>query len=335
MEKTAKIYVAGHNGLVGKSVVRALKAAGYHNILTMSHQVLDLCDAVKVSEFFTCHRPEYVILAAAKVGGILANSRYPADFIQQNLNIQNNVLHQAKLHDVKRLIFLGSSCIYPRDCPQPIKEEYLLTGPLELSNRPYALAKIAGIEMCWAYNRQFGTQFMAMMPTNLYGPGDNYDLNNSHVIPALIRKMHEAKANRQNTVEVWGTGQPKREFMFSDDLADACLFLLNLGQKQFEQLVHKLEQPPVLNIGCGKDITIEALARLIAATVEFDGEIQFNAQYPDGTPQKLLDVSKMEQLGWRAKTSLTDGLQSTYEKYIEQLAQPQQDQESRNSIGVS
>lgn len=308
MNSDAKIYVAGHTGLVGSAIVRQLHRLGYSNILTRTHSELDLCDQYAVQDYFKSQKPEYVILAAAKVGGIYANSHYPAEFIAQNLSIQSNVIHQSKTHSVKRLLFLGSSCIYPRECPQPIKEEYLLSGPLEPTNRPYALAKIAGIEMCWAYNRQYGTQYLAVMPTNLYGPGDNYDLQNSHVIPALIRKMHEAKVQNKKEVEIWGTGKPKREFLYSEDLAEACIFLLNLNEQKFHTLVQGEKLPPLINIGQGKDLTISLLAEKIKEIIGFKGKITFNAEMPDGTPRKVLDIRRMNSLGWEAKTSLEAGL---------------------------
>ncbi len=269
MKQNDKIFVAGHNGLVGSSLVRALQKQGFTNILRRAHSELDLMDKAAVDAFFQESRPDTVFLAAAKVGGIWANDNYPADFIYHNLQIQNNVIHAAYQSQVKRLLFLGSSCIYPRNCPQPIKEEYLLTGTLESTNRPYALAKIAGIEMCWAFNRQFGTQFLAVMPTNLYGPGDNYDLNNSHVIPALIRKMHEAKITQSKEVVIWGTGSPKREFLYSDDLADACLHLMKLAQDDFAKLTSSKEVAPIINIGYGQDLTIRELATQIAEVVGF------------------------------------------------------------------
>lgn len=333
MNKNAKIYVAGHTGLVGSAIVKVLKKLDYQNILTRSHSQLELCDQIAVANYFEAYKPEYVVLAAAKVGGIYANSHYPADFIAQNLSIQSNVIHQAKIHGVKRLLFLGSSCIYPRECPQPIKEAYLLSGPLEPTNRPYALAKIAGIEMCWAYNRQYGTQYLSVMPTNLYGPGDNYDLKNSHVIPALIRKMHEAKLACKSTVEIWGTGKPRREFLYSDDLAEACVFLLNLDESKYSALVSSETQAPLINVGCGEDTTIAELAQTIAKVVGFDGSLRFNDEYPDGTPQKLLDVSKINQLGWYASTDLRTGLLSAYQVFLNQLLQ--QDKISQHTVGIA
>ncbi|MBU1629164.1 MAG: GDP-L-fucose synthase, partial [Gammaproteobacteria bacterium] len=277
------IYIAGHRGLVGSALVRALQQQGCKNLLMRTHRELDLTDAHAVFHFFETEQPEVVFLAAAKVGGIQANNTYPADFIYQNLAIQTNVIHAAYQAGVKRLLFLGSSCIYPRACPQPIKEEYLLTGELESTNRPYAVAKIAGIEMCWAYNRQYDTQYVAVMPTNLYGPNDNYDLQNSHVLPALIRKLHTAKEQNKKRVELWGTGTPKREFLSVDDLAEACLFLIQLSKEQSAILMPE-DRPPIVNIGCGEDLTIQELAVLIAKVVGYQGEIVWDPSKPDGTP---------------------------------------------------
>lgn len=318
MDKNAKIYVAGHRGLVGSALMRQLGAQGYKNIVTRTHAALDLTNQQAVAEFFKAEKPEYVFLAAAKVGGIHANNTYPAEFIHENLSIQNNVIHQSYLNGVKRLLFLGSSCIYPRDCPQPIKEEYLLTGSLEPTNRPYALAKIAGIEMCWSYNRQYGTQYLAVMPTNLYGPGDNYHLENSHVIPALIRKFHEAKINQQPEVVVWGTGTPKREFLYSDDMAEACLFVLNLPDESFKPLLASDRNnglPPLLNLGSGSDISIAELAKTIKEVVGCQGETLFDKSKPDGTMQKLMSSSRLNQLGWVAKTGLVQGLNQSYQDF--------------------
>ena len=304
--------------MVGSALMRNLQAQGYTNIITRTHAEMDLTDHAAVEAFFRTEQPEYVFLAAAKVGGILANNTYPADFIVSNLTIQNNIIEIAHRHDVTRLLFLGSSCIYPRDCPQPMKEEYLLTGTLEPTNRPYAIAKIAGIEMCWAFNRQFGTQYLAVMPTNLYGPGDNYDLNTSHVIPALIRKFDQAKREQSTNVTVWGTGTPRREFMYSDDMADACIFLMNLPDDQFQPLLaadRNDGMPPVVNIGVGTDMTIAELANQVAATVGYAGQIVYDTSKPDGTPRKLMDVSRLNQLGWRAKTSFADGLVNAVTSY--------------------
>ena len=318
MNLNAKIYVAGHRGLVGSALMRQLKAKDYSNIVTRTHAELDLTNQQAVTDFFALEKPEYVILAAAKVGGIHANNTYPADFIQENLAIQTNVIHQSYLNGVKRLLFLGSSCIYPKDCPQPIKEEYLLTGELEPTNRPYALAKIAGIEMCWSYNRQYGTQFLAMMPTNLYGPGDNYHPENSHVIPAMIRKFHEAKVNNQNTVTIWGTGTPKREFLYSDDMAEACVYVMNLSGEQFKPLLAADRNdglPPLLNLGSGSDLTIVELAKLIKKVVGFEGDIVLDSTKPDGTMRKLMDSGRLNQLGWNVRVQLKDGLTSAYQDF--------------------
>ena len=315
MDKNAKIYVAGHRGLVGSALMLQLSTQGYTNIVTRTHAELDLTNQQAVINFFAQEQPDHVILAAAKVGGIHANNTYPAEFIHENLAIQTNVIHQAYVNGVKRLLFLGSSCIYPRDCPQPIKEEYLLTGPLEATNRPYTLAKIAGIEMCWSYNRQYGTQYLAVMPTNLYGPGDNYHPENSHVIPALIRKFHEAKVNNQATVTVWGTGTPKREFLYSDDMAAACLYLLQLPANKTAKLFND-SVPPLVNIGCGEDLTIKALAELVKQITGFTGEITFDHTKPDGTMQKLMDVSRLDDLGWSAKVDLKDGLKCALKEFV-------------------
>ena len=315
MHKNEKIYVAGHRGLAGSAIVRHLHSLGYENIVTRTHDQLDLTRKENVAGFFAAEKPDYVFLAAARVGGILANKTYPAEFILSNLEIQTNVIHESWRAGVKRLLFLGSSCIYPRDCPQPMKEEYLLTGPLEASNRPYAVAKIAGIEMCWAYNRQYGTRFLAAMPTNLYGPGDNYDLQNSHVLPALIRKMHEAKIRSDAQVSVWGTGKARREFLYSEDMAEACLVLMRLSDNEFDHMIapHLAEadaapQPPMINIGCGVDLTVAELANSIAKVVGFAGELYFDTDKPDGTPRKQLDVTRLFRLRWRPKISLHDGI---------------------------
>ncbi len=321
MDKHARIYVAGHRGLVGSAIVRNLEAKGYTNILKRTHAELDLTDDKATDAFFAEHKPEYVFLAAAKVGGIVANNTYPAEFIRDNLAIQNSVIHSAWEHGVTRLLFLGSSCIYPKLAPQPMKEEHLLTGPLEPTNRPYALAKIAGIEMCWSYNRQYGTQYLAAMPTNLYGPGDNYHPQNSHVIPALLRKFHEAKQNKQPTVTVWGTGTPRREFLYSDDMADACVYLMNLPQDQYQALLGSDEsktgrfEPPLINVGVGDDVTIKELAELVKQTVGYEGNIEFDTSKPDGTPRKLMSVDRLAQAGWVAKTSLSDGLNFAYRDF--------------------
>ena len=337
MNKHSAIYIAGHNGLVGSALLRKLKSEGYENLITRSHQDLDLMRQADVEAFFESERPDYVFLAAAKVGGILANSTYPADFIYSNLMVQSNVIHAAYKSSVKKLLFLGSSCIYPRDCPQPMKEEYLLSGKLEPTNEPYAIAKIAGIKMCQAYNRQYDTHFVSVMPTNLYGPGDNFDLETSHVLAALIRKFHEAKlrmaklpevrdskleadsdasseallkrsapqakrSSSAHVVTIWGTGKPRREFLYVDDLADACLFIMK-----------HYEEDEIINIGAGKDISISELAGMIKEIVEFEGDMTFDTTKPDGMPKKLLDVSKMTNLGWKPNISLRDGIRQTYE----------------------
>ncbi len=315
------IFIAGHRGLVGSAIVRNLRAKGYSNLLLRTHAELDLTDAAATEAFFAAEQPDYVFLAAAKVGGIVANNSYPAEFIRDNLVIQNNVIHNAWRHGVKRLMFLGSSCIYPKMAPQPMREDCLLTGPLEPTNRPYALAKIAGIEMCWSYNRQYGTKYLAVMPTNLYGPGDNYHPENSHVIPALLRKFHEAKQRGDATVTIWGTGTPRREFLYSDDMADACVFLINLPDDKYESLLGSDEsksgrfEPPLVNVGVGEDVTIRELAELVGKVVGFDGELVFDTTKPDGTPRKLMDVSRINAIGWRATTSLEDGLARAYRDF--------------------
>ena len=318
MKLGAKIYVAGHTGLVGSALVRRLKAIGHANLLVREHRELDLTNHNKVREFFAKERPEYVFLAAAKVGGIFANSTYPAEFIYQNLLIQTNVIHEAHRSGVKRLLFLGSSCIYPKHAPQPIPEESLLTGPLEPTNRAYALAKIAGIEMCRSYNQQYGTRYLAAMPANLYGPGDHYHPENSHVIPALIRKMHEAKLNGAGQVVVWGTGTPRREFLYSDDAADACLFLTNLPEEKLSTILAEGQSFPLINIGCGIDVTVRGVAELIAEVVGFNGSLVFDTSKPDGTFRKLLDPNRLAGLGWKFSTELRDGLIRTYKEFLEQ-----------------
>jgi GDP-L-fucose synthase len=316
----ARIYVAGHRGLVGSALVRALERAGYHNVLLRTRAELDLIDAGAVRQFFADERPEYVFLAAAKVGGILANSAYPGDFIFQNLAIQANVIDSAYRWGAKRLLFLGSSCIYPKFCPQPIKEEYLLTSPLEPTNRPYALAKIAGVEMCWSYNRQYGTRFLAAMPTNLFGPGDRYDLHDSHVIPALLSKMHQAKVSGAAEVGIWGSGSQRREFLYSDDAADACVFLMNLAEQELKRILTENEMPPLVNIGCGQDITICELAELIAEVVGFKGRQIFDSSKPDGTPRKLLNTNRLTAMGWKPQVSLREGLEKTYQDLCENIS---------------
>lgn len=309
MNKDSKIYVAGHRGLVGSAIVRGLEAKGFTNIIGRNHSELDLIDSSQVEEFFKIEKPEYVFLAAAKVGGILANSTYPADFIYENLQIQNNVIGMAKKYEVKKLMFLGSSCIYPKMCPQPIKEEYLLSGYLEETNEAYALAKISGLKMCQFFNKQYGTNYISVMPTNLYGPYDNFHPENSHVMPALIRRFHEAKVNNLKEVVVWGSGTPLREFLYSEDMADACIYLMET-----------YEGNDFFNIGTGKEITIRGLAEMVKDVVGYEGELVFDSSKPDGTPRKLLDVSRIEQAGWKYKVELRDGIEKAYkwfeEKYI-------------------
>jgi GDP-L-fucose synthase len=305
MELSSKIYIAGHRGLVGSAIVRNLQAKGYTNLLTRTHAELDLTNQAATEAFFAQEKPDYVFLAAAKVGGIHANNEYPAEFIRDNLAIQTNIIHAAHLNNVKRLLFLGSSCIYPRDCPQPIKEEYLLTGPLEQTNEPYAVAKIAGIKLCESYNRQYGNQYISVMPTNLYGPNDNYDLDNSHVLPALLRKTHEAKQRGDDQLVVWGSGKPMREFLHVDDMADACVFLMEKGISD-----------GLYNVGTGADVTIRELAEAVMEVVGFRGNIAFDVSKPDGTPRKLLDVSRMMALGWQARIGLRDGIRSTYASFL-------------------
>ncbi len=314
MDKQAKIYVAGHRGLAGSAIVRELQRQGYTNLVTRSHAELDLEDAAATQQFINQERPEIVFLAAAKVGGIHANNTLPVDFLMSNLLIEANICRAAHATKVARLIFLGSSCIYPRDCPQPIKEEYLLTGTLEATNRPYALAKIAGIEMCWSYNRQYGTKWLAAMPTNLYGSGDNYDLNNSHVLPALIRKMHEAKVAGAREVVLWGSGTPKREFLYVDDLASALVFLATLDEPRYDELVNAA-QCPLINVGTGEDLTIRALAETIAEVVGFTGKFVQDTSKPDGTMRKVMDVSKIRALGWQPTVALHEGIALAYQDF--------------------
>jgi GDP-L-fucose synthase len=317
MNHDSKIYVAGHRGLVGSALVRRLRALGFENLIVRTHAELDLTNHVVVKQFFAQERPHYVFVAAAKVGGILANDTFPAQFIQENLQIALNVVHEAYESGVDRLFFLGSSCVYPKHAPQPIKEDALLSGPLESTNRPYAVAKIAAIEMCGAYNRQYGTRFLAGMPTNLYGPNDNYDPNYSHVVPALIRKMHEAKTSGADQVVIWGTGQPRREFLYSDDAADACIFLMNLDDTKLMTITSNGQTWPIINIGCGEDLTIRELSELIAEVVGFKKELLFDRSKPDGTPRKLLDISRLRTLGWTPRISLREGLALAYEAFLE------------------
>jgi GDP-L-fucose synthase len=305
MDKDARIYVAGHRGMVGSAIVRNLQSKGYSNILVRTHHELDLLDQPAVFKFLETEKPDYIFIAAAKVGGIQANNTYRAQFIYENLVIETNLIHGAYLAGLKRLCFLGSSCIYPRDCPQPIREEYLLTGPLEQTNEPYAIAKIAGIKLCESYNRQYGTQYLSAMPTNLYGPNDNYDLNNSHVLPALLRKVHEAKQRGDAVLQVWGSGKPMREFLHVDDMADACVFMMEQGVAD-----------GIYNVGTGTDVFIRELAETIMDIVDFAGKIEFDTSKPDGTSRKLLDVSRLARLGWRASITLADGIRSTYADYL-------------------
>ncbi len=365
MNKASKIYIAGHRGLVGSALVRRLNAKGYTNLVMRTHAELDLKDQQAVQAFFAEEKPEYVILAAAKVGGIHANNTYPAEFIHDNLAIQSNVIHSAYENKVERLLFLGSSCIYPKNAPQPMKEDCLLTGPLEPTNRPYALAKIAGIEMCHAYNRQYGTKYMAAMPTNLYGPNDNYDLNNSHVLPAMIRKIHLAKLAQEgdlagierneaalgtipaelkakliescalhlgssatslapctlpleSAVVLWGTGTPKREFLYSEDMADACIFLLEQDEAKLASLFNEA-LPPLVNIGCGEDLTIKELAEMVAEVVGFKGNLTFDTTKPDGTMRKVMDVSRINKLGWKRTMQLKDGIGLSYQDMLSKI----------------
>jgi len=307
MKKDSKIYVAGHRGLVGSAIVQKLKDSGYENLVFRTYEELDLERQERVETFFDQERPEYVFLAAAKVGGIWSNSQFPAEFIYSNLVIQTNIIHSSYLYEAKKLLFLGSSCIYPKHAPQPMKEEYLLSGYLEPTNEPYAVAKIAGIKMCQSYNRQYGTRYISVMPTNLYGPGDNFDLKTSHVLPALIRKFHEAKMGGDKSVEVWGTGAPRREFLYVDDLADACLYLMN-----------NYDGDDIINVGVGRDQSIRELAEMVGEVVGFKGDLRLDHTKPDGTPIKLLDVSKLTALGWQAHTPLAEGINKAYQWYLEQ-----------------
>ncbi len=309
MDKTSKIYVAGHRGLVGSALMRRLGKGGYEHLVTRTHKELNLLHQAEVHEFMQVEKPDYIFLAAAKVGGIRANNELRADFIYQNMVIETNVVHAAYKADTGGLMFLGSSCIYPRDCPQPMKEEHLLTGPLEQTNEPYAVAKIAGIKLCESFNRQYGTNYVSVMPTNLYGPHDNFDLQFGHVLPALIRKIHEAKINNDKTVPIWGTGKPKREFLHVDDMADACVFLME-----------KDSRDGIYNIGAGVDATIHEAADTIKEVVGYEGQFQFDTSMPDGTLRKLLDVSRMTGLGWKARYTLKEGLNQTYEWYVENVA---------------
>ena len=308
MQSDSRIYIAGHNGLVGSAIVRRLKADNYNQLILRGHDELDLCRQIDVNRFFEETQPEYVFLAAAVVGGIHANDSRPVEFLKDNLLIQTNIIDAAYRNGVKKLVFLGSTCIYPRDCPQPIKEEYLLTGPLEETNQWYAVAKIAGIKLCQAYRKEYGFNAISLMPTNLYGPGDNFDLLSSHVLPALIRKFHEGKVNNSKSVEVWGSGKPLREFLYIDDVADACCFLMQ-----------NYDDESIINIGMGQDISIKELAELIKDIVGYEGEIVFDSSQPDGTPKKLCDVTKLNSLGWKSKTSLRNGIELTYQWYLDNL----------------
>ena len=326
MQRDSRIYVAGHRGLVGSAILRRLRALGHERLLLRTHAELDLTDERATRAFFDAERPEFVFLAAARVGGIVANNSFPAEFIRDNLAIQTHVIHAAHLARVQRLLFLGSSCIYPKLAPQPMRERDLLTGPLEPTNRPYALAKIAGVEMCWSYNRQYGkdggTQFLAAMPTNLYGPGDNYHPTHSHVIPALLRKFHEAKVAGATQVTVWGTGTPRREFLYSDDMADACVFLMKLPADRYQALLGSDEslsgrfEPPLVNIGVGEDVTIAELAALVARVVGYEGRTVYDTSKPDGTPRKLMDVGLLNSVGWKASTALDQGLKTAYAEFV-------------------
>ncbi|MCD6273484.1 MAG: GDP-L-fucose synthase [Deltaproteobacteria bacterium] len=308
MDKQASIYIAGHKGLVGAAIVRRLKLSGYNNLITRTHKELDITRQDQTESFFNETKPDFVFLAAARVGGIIGNSTYPANFIYDNLAIQANVIHTSYINKVKKLLFLGSSCIYPRNCSQPMREEHLLSGYLEPTNEPYAVAKIAGIKMCQSYNRQYGTQYISIMPTNLYGPHDNFDLETSHVLPAFIRKFHEAKTEGKSEVEIWGTGTPKRELLHVDDLAEACLFLMN-----------NYNESEIINVGSGIDITIKELAEKTASITGYRGKLCFDTSKPDGTPLKLLDISKIKSLGWQASIELDDGIRNTYQWYKENL----------------
>ena len=317
MEKGAKIYVAGHRGLVGSALVRYLRSAGYTNLILRSRDELDLLDLPAVHSFYEREKPDYVFVAAARVGGIFANSTYPAEFIRENTLIAAHTMDEAYRNGVKRLLYLGSSCIYPRDCPQPIREDSMLTGPLEETNRAYAVAKIAGIEMCWSYNREHGTRFLAAMPTNIYGPGDRYDLQGSHVIPALIQKCHRAKVAGRQEVVIWGTGSPLREFLYSEDLAEGLTHLMHLPDEGFARACGDAKLAPLVNVGSGIELTIRELAGKVREAVGFEGELVFDTTKPDGTPRKLLDVSRMASLGWRARTPLETGLRRAYADFLE------------------
>jgi GDP-L-fucose synthase len=326
------IYIAGHRGLVGTALMRNLRANGFYNFITRTHAELDLTSQTAVEAFFAAEKPDYVFLAAARVGGIHANNTYPAEFIRDNLAIQTNIIHAAYKNAVKRLMFLGSSCIYPKLAPQPMQEEHLLTSELEPTNRPYALAKIAGIEMCWSYNRQYKTQYLAVMPTNLYGPGDNYHPENSHVIPALIRRFHEAKLANAPSVAVWGSGTPKREFLYSEDMADACVYLMSLPDEKFIPLLGQDRNDglaPLVNIGVGHDLSIRELAETVKDVVSYTGTLEFDATKPDGTPRKLMDVDRLNAMGWKAKTDMRSGLTVAYRDFLDMLQKQTSPQDQR------
>ena len=316
MEKGSKIFVAGHRGLVGSAIVRTLQTGGFHNLVLRTRAELDLLDLAAVRGFFKEEKPEYVFIAAAKVGGIVANNTFPAEFIHENTLIAAHLIDESWRHGVRRVLYLGSSCIYPRDCPQPISERYMLTGPLEATNRAYAVAKIAGVEMCWSYNREYGTQFLAAMPTNLYGPGDRYDLQGSHVIPALIRKCHEARIAEAADMVIWGTGSPLREFLYSEDAASAFVHLMSLPDSRFRHACGSPDTPPIVNVGSGVELTIQDLAKRVCAAVGFKGRLKFDSEKPDGTPRKLLDVSRLASFGWKAQTPLDEGLKRSYEDFL-------------------
>jgi GDP-L-fucose synthase len=315
MRPEDKIYVAGHRGLAGSAILRCLQSHGYGRLIIRTHRELDLANQAAVERFFADERPDYVFVAAAKVGGILANSTYPAQFIRENVAIQTNVIHEAWKTGVKRLLFLGSSCVYPRECPQPMKEAHLLTGPLEPTNQPYAIAKIAGIEMCWAYNREYGTQFVSLMPPNLYGPLDNYDLANSHFLPALIRKTHEAGERGDSEIVVWGTGSPRREVLYSDDMAEACLVVMNLSDERLAALFPG-DRPPVVNVGSGEDLTIREFAETVTRVLGFRGRLRFDTSKPDGMPRKVMEVSRFKQVGWKPHVSLEEGVRLAYKDFL-------------------
>lgn len=318
MKKDSRIYVAGHRGMVGAAIVRKLTEGGYDNLLLRTHDELDLKDQVRVREFFQSEKPEYVFLAAARVGGIIANNTYRAEFIHDNLAIQTNVIHESWCNGVKRLMFLGSSCIYPRECPQPMREDSLLSAPLEITNRPYAVAKIAGVEMCWSYNRQYATRYVAVMPNNLYGIGDSYHPEKAHALPALIKRVHEAKKSGADKITVWGSGKPMREYLFTDDMVEACVFLMNLDEEKYSLLLGDADtEPPLINIGSGQEMSIAELAQTICEVLDYRGQMVFDTSKPDGTPRKLLDSSRLTAMGWHARTSLDEGIRRAYADFLE------------------